>query len=75
MAGPEELAEWWIDQARAELEATLPKVKEYSAVDLEIMGAAMDPEDRKRGIEMAIAFYVLGTVSYTHLTLPTTERV
>ena len=64
------LAEWWRLQAEAELDKTLPKVREYSAVDLEIMGAAMlaGPGVRIRrpqgfGIEMAIAFYVLGKVS------------
>lgn len=57
-----DLETWWKDKAEAEIELTLPKVKAYSSVDLEIMGAAL-ADDRKQGVEAAIAFYALGKVS------------
>ena len=69
-----DLEQWWQSVTRNDLEATLPKVAEYGSADLEVMGAAMirlhpnhdamDEGERKQvGLEMAIAFYLLGKVS------------
>lgn len=64
--GKQTLQEWWLEHARREIEATLPKVEEYSASDLNIMGAALEEMGQapvNAGVEAAIAFYVLGKVS------------
>jgi len=73
--GRRELAEWWLAQCTEEIDKTIPKAEAYSAIDLEIMGAAelaklgeagdLIPKDRREahGMEMAIAFYALGKLS------------
>ena len=61
-----ELREWWLRRAQEEITATVPKAVEYSATDLEIMGAAMEQMGAApagRGVEAAIAFYALGKLS------------
>lgn len=75
MTPEEDVAGWWHDLAEADIKATLPKLAEYGASDLAIMGgaltrmlppevrAAMSDEDLRRvGVEMAIANYLLGKV-------------
>ena len=65
----EALAQWWIDTTKAELEMLLPKVEEYSAYDLELIGTAMADTIGWEGeltpgeaTEIGIAFYVMGKV-------------
>ena len=69
-----DIAEWWRNQAEQEIEAVIPKAKEYGSADLEIMGVAMaemlpdtaealtmtEEQRREMGLEMACAFYLLG---------------
>ena len=61
------LQDWWHHTSKAEIDSMLPKVTEYGAHDLKIIGDAMmlmrpelrgkiDPE------ELAIAFYALGKI-------------
>lgn len=70
----DEFVSWWRTVTENDLAATLPKIGEYGAADLKIMGEAMVSmhpnlqamDERERGevgIEMAIAFYLLGKVS------------
>jgi hypothetical protein len=73
MEGLENLRVWWMAKAEAEWEAIEPKVWEYSAVDLQIMGEAamgrvraVDRDEYRRagyGQQSAIAFYALGKVA------------
>lgn len=64
-----ELTDWWMDLAKDEVNAVIPKAVEYGASDLDVMAAAMVlllPEpmrDRRVGLEMAVAFYALGKVA------------
>lgn len=69
-----DLQNWWHEVSQADLDLMLPKVTEYGSQDLEVMGRAMialhpnrdamDPgEQRRVGLEMAVAFYLLGKVS------------
>jgi hypothetical protein len=58
-----DLAKWWLDKAEEEIAATIPKMREYSSSDLQVMGTALDSEDTQRGMEAAIAFYVLGKIA------------
>lgn len=59
------LHQWWVNQAQDELLAMAPKVKEYSAHDLEVMGKAMEAlgVPKGSGVEAAIAFYALGKIA------------
>lgn len=61
------LADWWERTSRKDLEQMLPKIEEYSAIDLEIMGAAMEAAFPKlpkgAGKEFACQFYLLGKVA------------
>lgn len=66
MVDESELRNWWLAQADGEIAAMVPKAVEYSAVDLEIMGAAMEAmgaAGEGDGVEAAIAFYALGKLS------------
>lgn len=64
------LADWWRRLTNDDIAATLPKVAEYTAADLQIMGDTMrqwmpggDTQPERWGIEMAIAFYLLGKIA------------
>lgn len=70
------LADWWMEQARKEADAVIPKAIAYGGADLEVMGRAMqtlipkatrqdltDENLRRMGEEMAVAFYLLGKVA------------
>lgn len=65
---------WWRDVSEADALAALEKASQYGSADLRIMGEAMaalvpdidklDNDSRRSfGLEMAIAFYLLGKVS------------
>ncbi len=67
---PLSLQEWWRNLTDTDIEATIPKVAEYTSSDLKIMGdtlrewmpgGAEMPE--RWGVEMAIAFYLLGKIA------------
>lgn len=71
----EEVAGWWHDTTKDDIKATLPKLAEYGASDLAIMGSALvrllpaevragmdDYTLERTGVEMAIANYLLGKV-------------
>jgi hypothetical protein len=69
--GVSDLVNWWNKTSAEDGTHALKKAAEYGSADLEIMGKAMealyhgaselDPESRRRvGIEMAIAFYLMG---------------
>lgn len=68
------LRQWWRGVADEDFLLMAPKISEYGSQDLEVMGRAMialhpnrdamDPTEQRRvGLEMAIAFYLLGKVS------------
>lgn len=62
----DELIEWWAETAAADAEAAATKAEEYGAVDLVIMGTALEtmlPEGEVDGQELAIAFYLLGKIA------------
>lgn len=64
--GGEPLERWWLREAAESYAAMAPKVREYSAVDLAIMGAtlvAQGAAPEGRGVEAAITFYALGKVA------------
>lgn len=62
----DELREWWMAVAAADFELMAPKIGEYTAADLEIMGVVMEhwgisaPEG---GMEAATVWYILGKVA------------
>lgn len=64
------LTDQWMEQARQEAEKLAPKVVEYGALDLEMMGEGLratsshpDAFSGAAAQELAIAFYVLGKVA------------
>lgn len=63
------LRNWWMETAEADIEATLPKVSEYTAADLEIMGEVLEQwgvasqVNPGGGQEAACMFYILGKVA------------
>lgn len=68
------LGAWWMDKSQAEADMAVEKSREYGSIDLKIMGHAMvemlgsqgrlgEELPEEFGIEMAIAFYVLGKIS------------
>lgn len=70
----ESVTKWWLTTAEADAATTAPKSAEYGAADLAIMGKVMEalfpgiatyPAEQREaiGIEMAVAFYVMGKVS------------
>jgi len=66
-AGVQELASWWLDETRNELDSVLPKALEYGSTDLKVIGFALSqmigaPKDITND-ELGIAFYVLGKVA------------
>jgi hypothetical protein len=61
-----ELERWWRKHFEGDLDLILPKIHEYSAKDLEVMGAAFEalgwaPEGK--GSELACQVYLLGKVA------------
>lgn len=61
------LSKWWLDVTDEELAMLLPKVEEYSAYDLELIGTTMADTIGWSGelttaaaTEIGISFYVLG---------------
>jgi hypothetical protein len=61
-----DLREWWRGVSEADFEAGVPKIGEYTAADLQIMGTVMETwglSAPKEGIEAAIMFYILGKVA------------
>lgn len=63
----EALAHWWRKTTEAEIQMLLPKVEEYSAYDLELIGTVMAETIGWEGeptsgeaTEIGISFYVLG---------------
>jgi hypothetical protein len=66
-AGIQELANWWLDETRNELDSVIPKALEYGSADLKVIGFALsqmigEPKDVSND-ELGIAFYVLGKVA------------
>lgn len=57
----EELTAWWMATAKRDIAKMLPKVAEYSASDLLVIGAGLAPDlpDPLR-VEAAIGFYLSG---------------
>jgi hypothetical protein len=65
--GIQELANWWLDETRNELDSVIPKALEYGSADLKVIGFALsqmigEPKDVTND-ELGIAFYVLGKVA------------
>ncbi len=65
--GVKQLAEWWLDETRNELDSVIPKALEYGSADLKVIGFALsqmigEPKDVSND-ELGIAFYVLGKVA------------
>jgi hypothetical protein len=65
--GVQQLAEWWLDETRSELDSVIPKALEYGSADLKVIGFALsqmigEPKDVTND-ELGIAFYVLGKVA------------
>lgn len=58
---------WWETVSTADFDGMLPKISEYTALDLEIMGDVMQSwlglQSRAIGMEAAVMFYVLGKVA------------
>jgi len=62
----ENLEDWWMRTAKGDIEKMLPKVAEYTASDLVLMGqflAEWTGLDPKAGPEAACCFYLLGKVA------------
>lgn len=63
----QDLASWWIDEARGELDSVIPKAVEYGSADLKVIGFALSQMIGKptnvSTDELGIAFYVLGKVA------------
>jgi hypothetical protein len=69
-ARKQELLDWWMLQAKREVDGVADKAIEYGAADLKVMGRAMaclmkggEDQPERVGIELAIAFYALGKVA------------
>lgn len=67
--GEEDLRTWWMGQSERDLAMLLPKVGEYSAYDLELIGRVTadtlgwgGPRDAATLTEIGIAFYLLGKI-------------
>lgn len=55
------IRDWWMSTAERDIDAMLPKMREYSATDLQVVGAALAPTlPVGLQIESGIAFYALG---------------
>lgn len=66
-AGVQQLANWWLNETRNELDSVIPKALEYGSADLKVIGFALsqmigEPKDVTND-ELGIAFYVLGKVA------------
>jgi len=66
----EDMRDWWITRSEMELQKLLPKVNEYSATDLMIVGSTLGglwrgdrSPSAEVSLELASAFYALGKVS------------
>ena len=56
-----ELRDWWAAKTARDIDAMLPKVAEYSASDLQVIGSGLVPHlSPALQAEAAIAFYLLG---------------
>jgi len=65
---PEYLEDWWEKTTRRELASMLPKVIEYGAHDLDVIGDTMmlmkpELEGKIHFAELGIAFYALGKMA------------
>lgn len=65
MANENTLKGWWESASKAELDAIMPKVIEYGASDLKLMGEALlmsmpQCQGKVMPEELAIAFYAFG---------------
>jgi hypothetical protein len=61
-----QLAAWWDETADDDLKAVMPKVDEYTALDLEIMGDVLERwgiAAKGGGQEAACMWYLLGKVA------------
>jgi hypothetical protein len=57
----QELRQWWAAKTSRDIEAMLPKMREYSSSDLQVIGAGLVPDlSPALQAEAAIAFYLLG---------------
>ena len=63
----QDLANWWLDETKFELDSVLPKAVEYGSADLKVIGFALSQMiGEPKGVtndELGIAFYVLGKVA------------
>lgn len=66
----DDLVRWWTVTTRQDIEQSIPKVREYGASDLQIMGDVMRewvrPETEwtpSQGVELSIGFYLLGKIA------------
>lgn len=62
------LASWWMDKARQEVAALVPKAVRYGSADLKVMGEAMiELHPQLRGVvdgqELAVWFYACGKIA------------
>jgi len=61
------LADWWLEETKLELDSVLPKAIEYGSADLKVIGFALSQMiGEPKGVtndELGIAFYVLGKVA------------
>lgn len=63
-----ELAQWWQDQATAEINKTVPKTQEYGATDLIEIGRTMATNmgrevSDEEATELGIYFYLVGKLA------------
>lgn len=63
----QDLANWWLEETKFELDSVLPKAIEYGSADLKVIGFALSQMiGEPKGVtndELGIAFYVLGKVA------------
>ena len=63
----QDLANWWLDETKSELDSVIPKAVEYGSADLKVIGFALSQMiGEPKGVshdELGIAFYVLGKVA------------
>jgi len=63
----QDLANWWFEETKFELDSVLPKAVEYGSADLKVIGFALSQMiGEPKGVtndELGIAFYVLGKVA------------
>lgn len=61
---PDELVEWWVQLARGDIERSIPKIREYGASDLYVMGSTLAlKRSPQYGMKYAICFYLLGKIA------------